>query len=392
MRIFAILSGLAFGLLLLGSVVGMQESFADTTIEFNQESYSWRDKIYFTIINPEFDNLMIDKLKDNSVTISTNFFTINNIQLEELAPDRGFITGEIFLTGFEHDIDGDGIIDVLNHKTSPDGSGPILHIENYNNDMLLLSFEQSEDSVITKVVPIRWNIGEIKWRENNYYASQKSSVIRVIDPDMNLNPEEIDYLNVKIFSDSDKEGFVLELRETNKATGIFEDTVYFTTEESQDQKLLIKTGDYITVIYYDHTTPSPYTVIGISDIAKIIPIPPLREPPRYNLRTIDEFGNHLDTFLVNQPIQITTDLANGQQKIQPFVYIVQIKDNSGKVVFLDWETGALQSGQSFNPALSWIPEDRGRYIATVFVWESLWNSVSLDPPFSTTITVKDEDK
>jgi hypothetical protein len=32
--------------------------------------------------------------------------------------------------------------------------------------------------------------------------------------------------------------------------------------------------------------------------------------------------------------------------------------------------GSLSSGQSFSPALSWIPSEAGAYTATAFVWES----------------------
>ena len=52
-----------------------------------------------------------------------------------------------------------------------------------------------------------------------------------------------------------------------------------------------------------------------------------------------------------------------------------------------WITGSLAAGQSFSPALSWIPVDKGTYEATVFVWESVDNPSALSDTVSVYIDV-----
>ena len=52
-----------------------------------------------------------------------------------------------------------------------------------------------------------------------------------------------------------------------------------------------------------------------------------------------------------------------------------------------WITGSLAAGQSFSPALSWIPSDAGSYEATVFVWESVDNPSALSDTVSVSIDV-----
>jgi len=106
------------------------------------------------------------------------------------------------------------------------------------------------------------------------------------------------------------------------------------------------------------------------------------------LRTVDAFGNSLDTVSVDQQVQISADLANGQDREQAFAYLVQIQDGNGVTVALAWITGSLAPGQSFSPALSWIPTQAGTYTATAFVWESVDNPTALSPPVSTTVTVR----
>jgi hypothetical protein len=79
-------------------------------------------------------------------------------------------------------------------------------------------------------------------------------------------------------------------------------------------------------------------------------------------------GKHI---IVNQQVQIAAKITNTQEEIQDFVYIVQIKDESGFVVKLGWISGSLTKFQSFEPSLSWTPKESGVYTAEIFVWNSL---------------------
>ncbi len=105
------------------------------------------------------------------------------------------------------------------------------------------------------------------------------------------------------------------------------------------------------------------------------------------MRTVDAFGNSLSAVTVDQQVQVSADLSNGQDRVQEFAYLVQIQDGDGVTVSLAWITGSLSAGQSFSPALSWIPEELGSYTATAFVWESVDNPTALSPPVSTKVIV-----
>jgi len=122
------------------------------------------------------------------------------------------------------------------------------------------SFESSTPS------PIQLNIGEVYWLKASYPASG-IGVVRVIDPDMNLDPEAVDNFDVDVWSDSDAGGIDLTVTETNEATGIFEGIVFFTTiYESSGHRLRVSEGDTITAEYQDNTLPDPYTSSDVLDI------------------------------------------------------------------------------------------------------------------------------
>ena len=378
------------------------------TVELDQKVYTWTDKVFITIVAPDhnFDSNLIDTIGDTSrdkIIVATRGNKLSQYQLTETGTDTGIFTGEVILTGFAHDADGDattGAIvagvagsDVTAAGPTPaTGGGPtngLLPAD--DDDGLTVSFEFTEDETVVGSALIRWNIGEVSFLEASYPATGQG-IVRVIDPDMNLNPEAIDNFDIDVWSDSDAGGIDLTVTETNEATGIFEGTVFFTvTDESSGHRLRVAEGDTVTAEYSDNTLPNPYTtadelqVSATTFIGSIVP--PLERAPASNPRIVDSSGTELDEVNVDQQIQITADLANGQDRDQAFAYLVQLQDENGVTVSLSWITGSLAPGQSLNPAQSWTPTSAGTYNVQIFVWESVDNPDALSPPVSTTITV-----
>jgi len=371
------------------------------TVELDQKVYTWTDKVYITVVAPDhnFDSDLIDEIGNSDqdpLKVSTRGADLDNYKLVETGTDTGIFTGEVILTGFTHNADGDTTTGDTNGadvvSIDPTGAGPTDgKLPADDDDGLTVSFEFSEDETVVGSALIRWNIGEVQWLEASYPASG-TGVVRVIDPDMNLDPEAVDNFDVDAWSDSDAGGIDLTVTETNEATGIFEGTVFFTvSDESSGHRLRVAEGDTVTAEYEDNTLPDPYTTADELDITATsligTVVPPLERAPAANLRTVDAFGNSLDSVSVDQQVQISADLANGQDREQAFAYLVQIQDANGVTVSLAWLTGSLSAGQSFSPALSWIPTVGGQYTATAFVWESVDNPTALSPPVSITVNV-----
>jgi len=107
--------------------------------------------------------------------------------------------------------------------------------------------------------PTTFRIGEVQWLEASYPLNS-TGIVRVIDRDKNLDPKLIDTHIVKIWSDSDTDGIELIVTETNEGTGIFEGSVFFTTnDKSSGDKLRVSNGDIVTAKYVDDALPEPYT-------------------------------------------------------------------------------------------------------------------------------------
>ena len=373
------------------------------TIELDQKVYTWTDKVYITIVAPDhnFDSGLVDQIgdtDDDPLIVQTRSQKLTSYKLAETGTDTGIFSGEVILKGFDHDADGDPSTGTTSNGydvtaiSSASGSGPTDGaIKAEDDDGLTVSYEFNEDEVVVGSALIRWNIGEIQWLETSYPAGG-NGVIRVVDPDMNWDPENVNNFEVDVWSDSDAGGISLMVTETNEATGIFEGTVTFTADsESSGHRLRVAEGDTITAEYEDNTLPDPYTrgddldITGTALIGTVVP--PLERAPASNARVVDSFGNSLSEVSVDQQVQIEADLVNGQDRDQSFAYLVQVQDGNGVTVSLAWITGQLAAGQSFSPALSWIPSTSGSYEATVFVWESVDNPTALSDTVSVSIRV-----
>ncbi len=370
------------------------------TVELDQKVYTWTDRVYITVVAPDhnFDPNLIDTIgtnNENTVSVSTRGNSISQYKLVETGVDTGIFTGYVILTG---DANLKGTTGVDGAGLEPTGSGPSGvgptdgFLPSEEQDGVSVSFEFTRDQTVTGSALIRWNIGEIKWLEASYPANGQG-VLQIVDPDMNLNPKAVDKFDTNVWSDSDAGGIKLTMTETGQATGIFQGTVYFTTNfQSSGNRLHVAEGDTVTGEYADRTLPAPYTpsdqlrLTSTTFIGTIVP--PLERAPASNPRIVDSFGNAINgTVKSGQQIQVTADLTNGQDRDQPFAYLVQIQDANGVTVSLSWITGTLTAGQSLNPAQSWTPSASGTYTAQIFVWQSIDNPNALSPPLSTTINV-----
>jgi len=248
-----------------------------SNVELDQKVYTWTDKIYITIIAPahNFDTTVPDEIGNSNmskITIFTTNHMLNYYKLVETGSDTGIFTGEVILTGFEYDADGNKESGVSGIDTSPitepllNGSYTDGFLETNANDSITVVFMTSEYSVIANS-KVEWNKGEVQWLEAQYFENEVGT-IRVIDPDMNLNPEKIDSFKITVKSESDETIISIDVIETNEATGIFEGKVSFTLlGESNDETLKISQGPTVTAEYVDYTLPNPY---NLGDNLKII--------------------------------------------------------------------------------------------------------------------------
>ena len=362
------------------------------TVELDQNVYTWTDKVFITVVASDynFDSNIVDEIGTDDkgeITIRTRADEVQ-YRLAETGPDTGVFTGELVLTGDNKALDEGGP-----QGTSSEGlAGPTDGtIKTRTSDGISISFDYSDsEAPLVASALIRWNVGEVQWLEASY-AATGSGVVRIIDPDMNINPDAVDSIDAVVYSETFIGGIELTLTETQEASGIFEGTVEFDPESASDgHRLQVTEGDIVTAAYDDETLPKPdngdtLEITATTLIGSIVP--PLERAPASNPAIVDAFGNSLASVSADQQVQITADLTSGQDRDQDFAYLVQIQNEDGVTIALSWITGTLGAGATFSPSQSWTPSETGSYTATIFVWESVSNPTALSPQLSITIDV-----
>ena len=137
----------------------------------DKDIYTWTDKVEIMIVAPSWNahKDAIDTIgtqSGNFIKISTREHELEPYKLTETELNSGIFVGEVTLTGFEHDADGDGEIDT-NPRTF--GNGPTNgFLQTDRDSAITISFEFADGVVLTETALINWNIGRVMFFEDKY--------------------------------------------------------------------------------------------------------------------------------------------------------------------------------------------------------------------------------
>ena len=357
--------------------------------------YSWTDKIKMTIIAPSWnaDRHVIDSIGDTTshpIKISSSEKSLEPYRFTETGPNTGIFTAEVILTGFLHDVDGDGDFDTV-PRTS--GNGPTNgFLESERDSAVTISFEFADGLVLTESFPVTWTIGTIKFEKEQLLLADPFNV-HLIDLDMNLNPELIDTVKIDVFSDSDVAGIEVDAIETGENTGYFIAEAFLSNKQtSSGNRLFALSGDTIFAKYQDYTLPKPHSISDKMDLlissTADLKIPPVTRLLNSDLFLADNSGNETDSFNSGGQIQIVGKVTNPHDFAQKFVYLFQVKDNTNSVIHLSWIQSQVSSMQTLELSQSWIPTNPGNYTVESFVWNSLEDPMVLSYGISTYVVVE----
>ena len=356
--------------------------------------YSWTDKIIISINVPSWNSNpnQIDSIGESEshpIKISSGENSLKPYRLTETNSNSGIFSGEIILTGFLHDVDGDGSFDT-NPKTF--GNGPTNgFLESDVNDFISISFEFADGIILVESIPVNWNHGTIKFSKDTFLSNDLIEV-RIIDPDLNLNPEMIDTVNIEVFSSSDAGGLSITAIETSERSGNFISTFSLSENISSGNRLYAIPGDTIIAKYDDHTLPKPFSKSDSQYVETVANVDySTSSINRIEILSIflsDGFGNPIVSLSPNTQMQIVGTIENQINYDQEFIYFLQIKNSDGVIVSLSWIQGKLSPNQILEVSQSWIPTNSENYILETYVWNSLNGLNPLSHSTSTLINIQ----
>ena len=221
-----------------------------------------------------------------------------------------------------HDANGDGNFDTTPRTTGNGPNNGFLEVD--RDSSITVSFEFADGVVLTESVPVSWNVATIQFTNDEFFSNEQISV-KVVDVDMNLNPEAIDQIPIQLYSDSDVAGIILDAVETSESSGVFVGMISLSqSSTSSGNRLFSVPGDQVFAKYDDYTLPKPYS---ISDNIELLTsatidssIPPIERIDNSFIKLSDSFGNEINSFSINNQLQIVGTITNSQEHKQSFVY------------------------------------------------------------------------
>ena len=372
-----------------------------TECEDTVEGYSWGSKINILIFAPAWneDSEKIDTIGDDSeFPIGAYSRTSRHdgpCKLVETEPDSGLFYGRLKLNGFPHDAHGTGVKYLWGSKTCESGKGA-------DNESIKIGagggseggaftvfWKYDTDKTITKTGYYSWREGTIEF-DKNYYELDGTATVTLHDIDLEVYPFDMNTIRLRVWSDTDTEGITLTSSYMYSVWRGIQASFEFTTDDKSqnDSKLRISPGDRIYAQYTDRTLPRPYSNDDHKEIfASAFMRADLGRPIDFDRVDITKSIRINDEHKKTESISTIIEAKNHYKTNLEAYVIHQIRDETGKVVHIDWSRVFAPSEGTFMINHNCDVIKSGKYTIDIFVLNNLDNPVPYASKFSETIII-----
>ena len=378
------------------------------------DGYSWGSRIYILIYSPGFnsDPNRIDVIGNNNHTPITANSREGSISLAgdgcngfiETAPDHGLFFGSIKLSGFRHDINGDGSPDLYGgnrcektYSVLDDGSGKV---EAKQEGGVTVNFEWREDEFVSKTALYSWREATLEFDKPEYDVSDEIHLTLTDLDNMRWPFDTKKSYPVHVYSDSDLAGIMMDAYLVPSFKGIvqmngnypiklnltFDDKSYESSAPFGfgHGLLRVSPGDTIYAKYWDYSLPRPYTISDQKQIVSTAKVNDLALDVTSTLAVSAEITDSNDKPLHHcikgENVKIKTNVSNTKDEVVSAYVITQIKDSNNVIQHLSWSTINITPGKTSDINSEWIMKNDGAHTFEIFVLDNLVDPNSLSKP------------
>ena len=378
------------------------------------DGYSWGSRIYILIYSPGFnsDPNRIDVIGNNNHTPITANSREGSISLAgdgcngfiETAPDHGLFFGSIKLSGFRHDINGDGSPDLYGgnrcektYSVLDDGSGKV---EAKQEGGVTVNFEWREDEFVSKTALYSWREATLEFDKTEYDVSDEIHLTLTDLDNMRWPFDTKKSYPVHVYSDSDLAGIMMDAYLVPSFKGIvqmngnypiklnltFDDKSYESSAPFGfgHGLLRVSPGDTIYAKYWDYSLPRPYTISDQKQIVSTAKVNDLALDVTSTLAVSAEITDSNDKPLHHcikgENVKIKTNVSNTKDEVVSAYIITQIKDSNNVIQHLSWSTINITPGKTSDINSEWIMKNDGAHTFEIFVLDNLVDPNSLSKP------------
>ena len=378
------------------------------------DGYSWGSRIYILIYAPGWntDSNKIDVIGNNNHAPITANSREGRISLAEdgcngfveTAPNHGLFYGSIKLSGFKHDITGDGKADVYGgnkcekkYSVVDDGSGKV---EAKQEGGVTVNFEWTENEIVSKTALYSWREATLEFDKTEYDVSDEIHLTLTDLDNMRWPFDTKKSYPVHVYSDSDLAGIMMDAYLVPSFKGIvqmngnypiklnltFDDKSYESSAPFGfgHGLLRVSPGDTIYAKYWDYSLPRPYTISDQKQIVSTAKVNDLALDVTSTLAVSAEITDSNDKPLHHcikgENVKIKTNVSNTKDEVVSAYIITQIKDSNNVIQHLSWSTINITPGKTSDINSEWIMKNDGAHTFEIFVLDNLVDPNSLSKP------------
>ena len=336
-----------------------------------------------------------DSRRDYWVAVSTSEGSLDGYRLVETGPNSCMFAGTVSLTGPAA---------VKGRKGAAGGAarGDALGAGPHDGmlacrpaDTVKVSVKSAFAREARAEAPVRWHIGDVRMSKPMYLPGEEVTV-RVIDGDMSVSRDGLDEFQVRAWSDSDREGITVTVRETGSNSGVFEGR--FATGDGrscQEESALKATdGDTVYAEYVDETLPDPYSgndSVGITSSALITAKKKI--PAALERLVVDKVliwnrqtgGNAL---VAGDGAEVLIRVRNPGRDIS-FTALFQVTDLDNAMAEALYQPLSARAGGYTSHTFSWTPAKPGIYGIHLSIWKGINNPEAYSPSIFRPVQVLD---
>jgi hypothetical protein len=202
-----------------------------------------------------------------------------------------------------------------------------------------------------------------------------------------LKPAEFKIKTLKLDKHEAKIGepltATIQIENIGEKQGTYTVKIYLNGELKETREIMLSGGLTKTINYtFTAEKPGIYTVqvngqAVTLNVKPQIYLPLNQKPPKTSKEKI----------MVGETVSLTGEVYNNSTLKQETTYIIQIKNQHGRVVYLNYTYGEIQPKTFKQYILQWKPEKPGKYTIEAYIWKNWEKPRPLTHPTKTTITI-----
>lgn len=365
---------------------------SDAALDLDRDSYGTTSFVYISVfdqdanLNPtERDQFTVNPDSDpNDDLLVLDGGSFDDVMIFRETGDNTAIFEGRYRLGDSILVDSESLVLTLFDKANYNAT--LAAPENDSNNTDEISFMVGNNDGIVEVGGSQQTepVGDATLAaDKDSYSTGETVHVTITDHDANGNSGATDSIHLAVSSGS----ISIEVlaTETGANTGVFEAS-FLLAAETDPGSGAIAPGGSATITYTDERPADYFERVQAGqnpekeftlEVDVQLPVKTGIDATDVTAPIIQDQAGESGPYVVGDSLTLSTSITNNNEKSQPFVVIIEVRDSNDVTVFLALQSGTLDPSGSTNIGVLWQPYQAGTFEVRTFAITSISGEVEL---------------